>query len=61
MGSVVYTDPIESLDYGSYTCEMSLTAPGFDIDPIVIKHELSFTKGKNSTILTVPFYETTAT
>lgn len=60
-GSKIYTDTITSLDYGTYTCVMSLSAPGFDINPIIIKNELSFIKNGNATILTVPFYTTIAT
>ena len=62
-GSVVYTDNIESLEYGTYTCEMFLTAVvnGEDYKTPVVKNELSFIKGGNTTVLTVPFYQTVAT
>ena len=62
-GSVVYTDNIESLEYGTYTCEMFLTAivNGEDYKTPVVKNELSFIKGGNTTVLTVPFYQTVAT
>lgn len=62
-GSKVYTDSLESLEYGTYTCEMFLTAVvnGVDYKTPSIKNELSFIKGGNATILTVPFYTTVAT
>ena len=62
-GSKVYTDAIDSLDYGTYTCEMFLTAVvnGVDYKTPIIRNELSFKNGGNSTILTVPFYDKVAT
>lgn len=62
-GSKVYTDAIESLEYGTYTCEMFLTAVvnGIDYKTPTVKNELSFTKNGSATILTVPFYATVAT
>ena len=62
-GTKIYTDPIESLEYGSYTCEMVLSAVvnGVDYKTPSIKNELTFNKNGNTTILTVPFYQTVAT
>ena len=60
-GKEKYSDPIESLPYGSYTCEMYLTSPVSPEPTEPIRHDLTFILGGNSTILTVPFYKTVAT
>ena len=62
-GILTYTENIDSFDYGTYTCEMFLTAVvnGDSYKTPVIKNELSFNGNGNTTILTVPFYQTTAT
>jgi hypothetical protein len=64
-GSVIYTDPIKSLGYGAFRAEMYLIAVvnnrTYSTYKDRIKHELSFKDGGSSTILTVPFYQTTAT
>lgn len=52
-----------SLPYGAHKCEMYLTAMvdgKLERTPSII-HELTFTKDGTSTILTVPYYATTAT
>lgn len=62
-GREVYSDPIPSLSYGPHTCSIHLTTKiGDDEYPTQpITHEITFIKGGTNTILTVPFYETTAT
>lgn len=62
-GREVYSDAIPSLDYGVHTCEMYLTAEvnGEPYRTPSIFHEITFIQGGSSTILTVPYYQTTAT
>ena len=62
-GREVYTDDFPSLDYGTHTCEMYLTAMvnGEEYKTPSIFNELTFTKGKSSTIITAPYYATEAT
>lgn len=62
-GKEVYSDPIEKLEYGSYTCEMYLSAMvnGETYPTESIKNEITFISGGVSTILTVPFYKNVAT
>ena len=53
---------IPSLEYGAHTCEMYLTAVinGETYETPKTTHELTFIKGGTSTIITVPYYKTTA-
>lgn len=62
-GREVYSDAIPSLDYGAHTCEMYLTTEvnGEPYRTPSVFHEITFIKDGSSTILTVPYYETTAT
>jgi len=59
----VYSDPIPALEYGSHKCEMYLTTKVNDVDYYTpsIFNEITFIKGGNTTILTVPYYEEVAT
>ena len=63
-GTLVRSEPIPALEYGSHKCEMYLTAslPGVDVPPTPsIVNEITFIKGGNTTILTVPYYQEVAT
>lgn len=62
-GTLVYSDPIPALEYGSHKCEMYLTTKVNDVDYYTpsIFNEITFIKGGNTTILTVPYYEEVAT
>lgn len=63
-GTLVRSEPIPALEYGSHKCEMYLTAslPGVDVPPTPsIVNEITFVKGGTTTILTVPYYQEVAT
>ena len=62
-GREVYTNQMKSLPYGAHKCEMYLTAMvnGLEYRTPSIFNEITFIKGGSSTILTVPYYENTAT
>lgn len=62
-GSLVTSDQMPSLEYGSHKCEIYLTTEvnGETYQTPSIYNEITFIKGKTSTILTVPYYEKTAT
>ena len=54
---------MKSLEYGAHKCEMYLTAMvnGEEYRTPSIFKEITFIKDGSSTILTVPYYEDTAT
>lgn len=62
-GREVYSNTLPSLEYGTHTCEMYLTAEvnGETYQTPSIFNEITFIKDGSSTILTVPYYQTTAT
>lgn len=62
-GTLVYSNPIPALEYGSHTCEIYLTTVvnGEDYYTPSVTHEITFIKGGNTTILTVPYYKEVAT
>ena len=60
-GSSFTTQPMNCLEYGVHTCAIYLTSDAAPEPTPTIKHEITFIEGGNSTILTVPYYETTAT
>lgn len=62
-GKEYTTSPMKSLEYGSHSCDIWLVTTINDIDYSTkpIRHEITFIKGGTSTILTVPYYITTAT
>lgn len=62
-GRLVYSNPIPSLEYGTHTCEMYVTAEvnGITYQTPSIFNEITFIGSGTSTILSVPFYTTVAT
>ena len=62
-GREIYTNSMKSLDYGAHKCEMYLTAivNGEEYRTPSVFNEITFIKDGTSTILTVPYYENTAT
>ena len=60
-GAEYTTKPMNCLGYGVHTCAIYLTSDVTDEPTPTIKHEITFIEGGNSTLLTVPFYQTTAT
>lgn len=62
-GKSYTTNPMPALSYGSHSCEIYLEAlvNGETKKTVPIKHEITFTRGGNSTILTVPYYSATVT
>lgn len=62
-GREVYTNPMKALPYGAHKCEMYLTTVvnSEEYRTPSIFNEITFIKDGSSTILTVPYYETTAT
>ena len=61
-GKENYSDAIPSLPYGSHSCEMYLTAivNGEEYKTPSVFNEVTFIKGGETTILTVPYSEKTA-
>ena len=61
--SPITVNPDKGLGYGVHSCEIWLTADinGETHSTDVIRHEITITKGGTSTILTVPYYGTSAT
>lgn len=62
-GREVYSSSMKALEYGTHTCEMYLTAivNGEEYKTPSIFNEITFIKGKSSTIITAPYYTTEAT
>lgn len=61
-GSLVVSNSMPSLEYGSHTCEIYLTTEvnGETYQTPSIFNEITFTGGGTSTILTIPYYEKVA-
>lgn len=61
-GKLYITNPMPSLEYGSHTCQIYLTAVVNEEPQTTptIQHEITFIKDGTSTILTVPYYQTSA-
>lgn len=62
-GREVVSSRMKALEYGAHTCEIYLTTEvnGEEYKTPSIFNEITFTSGKSSTILTVPYYKEEAT